>query len=99
MQPDGIGAVAPRLDDQLERQRRPPGHAGDPAGQPRDVMAGGIIQRQLDARRRSREEPPERSEEHTSELQSLMHISYAVFSLKKKTKTKNMTAATVSRKL
>src|SRR3546814_5318908 len=28
-----------------------------------------------------------RSEEHTSELQSLMRISYAVFFLKKKTKT------------
>src|SRR3546814_5012253 len=38
------------------------------------------------AARRSR-----RSEEHTSELQSLMRISYAVFCLKKKTqhKTKN----------
>src|SRR3546814_2198759 len=30
-----------------------------------------------------------RSEEHTSELQSLMRISYAVFCLKKKNKTKN----------
>src|SRR3546814_4135977 len=30
-----------------------------------------------------------RSEEHTSELQSLMRISYAVFCLKKKTKTNN----------
>src|SRR3546814_1514177 len=29
---------------------------------------------------------PTRSEEHTSELQSLMRISYAVFCLKKKTK-------------
>src|SRR3546814_4486768 len=29
--------------------------------------------------------PDERSEEHTSELQSLMRISYAVFCLKKKT--------------
>src|SRR3546814_6128866 len=29
--------------------------------------------------------PPDRSEEHTSELQSLMRISYAVFCLKKKT--------------
>src|SRR3546814_7768598 len=29
-------------------------------------------------------EPPTRSEEHTSELQSLMRISYAVFCLKKK---------------
>src|SRR3546814_7259166 len=30
-----------------------------------------------------------RSEEHTSELQSLMRISYAVFCLKKKTHTQN----------
>src|SRR3546814_2685168 len=30
---------------------------------------------------------PLRSEEHTSELQSLMRISYAVFCLKKKTST------------
>src|SRR3546814_7295555 len=30
-------------------------------------------------------EPPDRSEEHTSELQSLMRISYAVFCLKKNT--------------
>src|SRR3546814_7694459 len=30
-----------------------------------------------------------RSEEHTSELQSLMRISYAVFCLKKKRSTKN----------
>src|SRR3546814_9524389 len=30
----------------------------------------------------------QRSEEHTSELQSLMRISYAVFCLKKKTNTK-----------
>src|SRR3546814_5007701 len=34
-------------------------------------------------------EPSARSEEHTSELQSLMRISYAVFCLKKKTKTIN----------
>src|SRR3546814_19411902 len=31
-----------------------------------------------------------RSEEHTSELQSLMRISYAVFCLKKKKKKKNI---------
>src|SRR3546814_9960634 len=31
---------------------------------------------------------PDRSEEHTSELQSLMRISYAVFCLKKKNKQK-----------
>src|SRR3546814_5558354 len=42
---------------------------------------------------RSRAGPPrrpERSEEHTSELQSLMRISYAVFCLKKKKKQYNL---------
>src|SRR3546814_3222846 len=39
------------------------------------------IFRSMDRRRRD----PQRSEEHTSELQSLMRISYAVFCLKKKT--------------
>src|SRR3546814_9668707 len=33
--------------------------------------------------------PAGRSEEHTSELQSLMRISYAVFCLKKKNKKQN----------
>src|SRR3546814_9891387 len=36
------------------------------------------------------ESSPGRSEEHTSELQSLMRISYAVFCLKKKKKMNNM---------
>src|SRR3546814_3065199 len=40
----------------------------------------------ISARRRSREGLPRRSEEHTSELQSLMRTSYAVFCLKKKKK-------------
>src|SRR3546814_9084385 len=34
-----------------------------------------------------------RSEEHTSELQSLMRTSYAVFCLKKKTNTKRITTS------
>src|SRR3546814_1032741 len=34
---------------------------------------------------------PARSEEHTSELQSLMRISYAVFCLKKKNKNMTLT--------
>src|SRR3546814_8092654 len=38
---------------------------------------------------------PLRSEEHTSELQSLMRISYAVFCLKKKTKTNNERTPTI----
>src|SRR3546814_5873103 len=36
-------------------------------------------------------DPDQRSEEHTSELQSLMRISYAVFCLKKKTNLKSNT--------
>src|SRR3546814_6293279 len=39
---------------------------------------------------------PRRSEEHTSELQSLMRISYAVFCLKKKTKQHNATPNTIA---
>src|SRR3546814_8971464 len=49
------------------------------------------VQRSLDAYKPLFESPatslastPQRSEEHTSELQSLMRISYAVFCLKKK---------------
>src|SRR3546814_6230580 len=38
-----------------------------------------------------------RSEEHTSELQSLMRISYAVFCLKKKTNSKNNRIITINK--
>src|SRR3546814_7103356 len=40
----------------------------------------------------------ERSEEHTSELQSLMRISYAVFCLKKKTKIKQTKSKAIKNK-
>src|SRR3546814_3528167 len=39
-----------------------------------------------------------RSEEHTSELQSLMRISYAVFCLKKKTRIRHYTLTPISDK-
>src|SRR3546814_9139028 len=39
-----------------------------------------------------------RSEEHTSELQSLMRISYAVFCLKKKKKYKHKNSANINNK-
>src|SRR3546814_2624010 len=42
------------------------------------------------ARRRRKEADGVRSEEHTSELQSLMRISYAVFCLKKKKKSQKI---------
>src|SRR3546814_8853580 len=40
-----------------------------------------------------------RSEEHTSELQSLMRISYAVFCLKKKKTTTSITHLSISHKI
>src|SRR3546814_8494453 len=50
-------------------------------------LAAGQPGKQKKKDRRSRaHEPAHRSEEHTSELQSLMRISYAVFCLKKKKK-------------
>src|SRR3546814_3210753 len=51
--------------------RRPPRHA------PQGTFCSSRMMRRS----------PGRSEEHTSELQSLMRISYAVFCLKKKKKT------------
>src|SRR3546814_8979046 len=56
---------------------------------------GGEMQADLRHQRRVghhrlRKDEGGRSEEHTSELQSLMRISYAVFCLKKKKKRKNV---------
>src|SRR3546814_2006409 len=56
-----------------DRARRRGGARGVPTARlPREVAQGGAVMTR-------------RSEEHTSELQSLMRISYAVFCLKKKT--------------
>src|SRR3546814_7849471 len=49
-------------------------------------LVGQIEARLANLRRELLEGVPDRSEEHTSELQSLMRISYAVFCLKKKKK-------------
>src|SRR3546814_5731891 len=46
--------------------------------------AGHGLDRFVDQARTARDAPLHRSEEHTSELQSLMRNSYAVFCLKKK---------------
>src|SRR3546814_3797102 len=56
------------------------------------VAAGrhsGLPDRQFAPAAMQRLERHDRSEEHTSELQSLMRISYAVFCLKKKITTKH----------
>src|SRR3546814_3612043 len=55
------------------------GRCGVDAASPEFVEQGEHV-----ARRHHDDVGPERSEEHTSELQSLMRISYAVFCLKKK---------------
>src|SRR3546814_1779987 len=73
-----------------------------PADPPRaraalDGESGGDRQdREVDHHPRSQEPVGElfRSEEHTSELQSLMRISYAVFCLKKKNKINNIATIT-----
>src|SRR3546814_3991622 len=48
-------------------------------------------------RRKKAAASPRRSEEHTSELQSLMRISYAVFCLKKKKKKTTIKQETTKR--
>src|SRR3546814_7240322 len=63
-------------------QRRPPRH---PAGARRTEIASlPLVRCPL---QESKTMSKNRSEEHTSELQTLMRISYAVFCLKKKTNT------------
>src|SRR3546814_7924900 len=79
-----FGDVEPRLAE----------HAADRVGAVSDQH---IILHRPHHRRRRRGGPRRgRSEEHTSELQSLMRISYAVFCLKKK-KKKNTTNINTSR--
>src|SRR3546814_6364306 len=51
-----------------------------------EPVHGGADEERAEAAPEGEHLPPVRSEEHTSELQSLMRISYAVFCLKKKTK-------------
>src|SRR3546814_2831523 len=57
------------------------------AGNGNDTLSGGALAAGAGARAKAwNAAHAERSEEHTSELQSLMRISYAVFCLKKKNK-------------
>src|SRR3546814_1785858 len=67
----------------------PAAHTNPPGGAARQRIASRAISR---VRRSARSI---RSEEHTSELQSLMRISYAVFCLKKKKKTQTKNGHTI----
>src|SRR3546814_4710728 len=76
-------ALRPELHRPVEQGRRAAFGAEAKKGSAPDrrlPLLNMIASRQFSARRSAR-----RSEEHTSELQSLMRISYAVFCLKKKT--------------
>src|SRR3546814_5101256 len=74
----------------LRRSRRDLASGGEPV---ETAVALGVVRRRL---RRSRHPLAlrRRSEEHTSELQSLMRISYAVFCLYKQKKVRNKTKTT-----
>src|SRR3546814_1015956 len=63
---------------------RPVDQLQHPAARPARGDGSRARGRSADARRVHRKLQGARSEEHTSELQSLMRISYAVFCLKKK---------------
>src|SRR3546814_1023770 len=65
-----------------DRPRLPDPPDRDPGRRPADRVQG--LRREGPARARHDLDQAHRSEEHTSELQSLMRISYAVFCLKKK---------------
>src|SRR3546814_1764619 len=74
---EGFGDAGRRGPRHPRQVRRDPRHPSlDPQPEARRGGADAALRRRL------------RSEEHTSELQSLMRISYAVFCLKKKKKTK-----------
>src|SRR3546814_5952112 len=80
-------------------------HVLDAISDPQTKLQGGGLHRRRRERGAPAPPPVRRSEEHTSELQSLMCISYAVFCLKKKKKKHklpenqhNTKAATSTRK-
>src|SRR3546814_9139244 len=62
-------------------------------GDPNAGVAGGIVEKEMPI---DVSNVAIRSEEHTSELQSLMRISYAVFCLKKKKTTHNIHSSKTS---
>src|SRR3546814_10351729 len=86
---------------------QPPAHFGEFLAQHADLVRDHprIVADARDRRRHAvggergleRDQRAERSEEHTSELQSLIRISYAVFCLKKKLKHNDRTIINVTK--
>src|SRR3546814_7646173 len=87
--------VKNRVGESIQSDMRGAERCFAPAGQPVASECGndpGTDQRdQRDHRREGKSPAHTRSEEHTSELQSLMRISYAVFCLKQKKQTRTNT--------
>src|SRR3546814_3428324 len=81
------GAAARRRPPRKPRRRRPRRRRPLPRNpRLRRLLPRNPRLRRLLPKKRPPSRPRQRSEEHTSELQSLMRISYAVFCLKKKNK-------------
>src|SRR3546814_8481136 len=78
----------------LAAVRRWPGARGDPRPEATQWQAALAYEQTVLAALGEAETAMGRSEEHTSELQSLVRISYAVFCLKKKTQHKKHTNTT-----
>src|SRR3546814_3058153 len=77
----------------------PAGHAGARRRLDRQHGLGRLVAaRPAQPLRLRRQQGGGRSEEHTSELQSLMRISYAVFCLKKKTESRTKKQKTKKKK-
>src|SRR3546814_4235164 len=76
--------IAAQGEDQHRQAPSPAGQSVRRGWGDRQKPRGSLLPASARSRRRGRSRPV-RSEEHTSELQSLMRISYAVFCLKIKT--------------
>src|SRR3546814_1666869 len=88
--PSGRKDAADKARDQGHRDRyRDLRLAAPPTPQPREVRLRFLNVPGVAGGDAHGGEPPLRSEEHTSELQSLMRISYAVFCLQQKNKKRN----------
>src|SRR3546814_8917281 len=83
-----LSAKLPSLARLLDKLMLPPPEPRPPYAESAPLMTSTLSRLKI-----SRVWPPgsRRSEEHTSELQSLMRISYAVFCLKTKNKQNNTT--------
>src|SRR3546814_3213906 len=88
---DAVQPAAARHRPALRHRRRAPRRRAGGGRQHLPVAGAADADHRLRRRRGGAFDHQVRSEEHTSELQSLMRISYAVFCLKKKTTTSTQT--------